>query len=334
MRDPIWSRLSPLTHWYVTLTRSSLTIAFPSPASEDAATLQGRLSTLSTLHAQATQDLALRDSELRAVQDRLSDLAQSSAASATALAKRAEEAERELRWAKEGRATAERREQLARDEADALRDTQVCCARRNLNQLTKQPVSSSETPSADQSAQVAQLQRLVKTYRAELDAMARDSRETEAALTAGAGLVKISELESAQERIAALEASISAFDSTISELTAANTTLDAEVNDLMRRVASGEYNPTAERCLELSDNPAARVHAVRRAELDGFKAENEALLRGKGESVPKESWERAVKEKEEVEAAYEKRLQRLREVSLRHLLALMGGVQEYVKRVP
>ena len=122
---------------------------------------------------------------------------------------------------------------------------------------------------------------------------------------------------------------IDSFDSTISALTSANTTLDAEVNDLMRRVASGEYNPAVERCIELRDNPASRVQAIRTRQLEDLKNENEALLerlksvdrQPTGEDdgmglVPRESWERLRLEKEEMEKAHAKRLLRLKEVSL------------------
>ena len=121
-------------------------------------------------------------------------------------------------------------------------------------------------------------------------------------------------------------AEISALQETISALTSANTTLDAEVNDLMRRVASGEYNPEKERCLELKANPAAKIHAVRNAQLEALKAENEALLdrlRAVGAQsgpsgdglIPAESLERLRKEKEDMEEAHAKRLMRLKEAS-------------------
>lgn len=122
------------------------------------------------------------------------------------------------------------------------------------------------------------------------------------------------------------------MESTISELTSANTTLDAEISDLMRRLASGEYNSNKERCLELKDNPASREYAIRSKTLEDLKAENGALLDrlrivdvgsareergsegGEGRLVPMESFERIIKEKEEMERAHAKRLLRLKEV--------------------
>lgn len=120
---------------------------------------------------------------------------------------------------------------------------------------------------------------------------------------------------------------IETLETNLSQLSAANTTLDAEVADLMRRVASGEYNPATERPLELRDNPASRAHAVRTQQLEELRAENAALLArlkdvdhgvpgSEGVSlVPRESYDRLLKEKEELVASHEKRLQRLKEVS-------------------
>jgi mitotic spindle assembly checkpoint protein MAD1 len=116
---------------------------------------------------------------------------------------------------------------------------------------------------------------------------------------------------------------------TVTDLTAANTSLDAEVTELMRRVWSGEFNPERERCLELKANPAAKIHAVRTEQLDNLKAENAALLdrladmdkepssSGSADArglVPRISYDRLQKEKTDLEAAHEKRLRRLKEI--------------------
>jgi len=119
---------------------------------------------------------------------------------------------------------------------------------------------------------------------------------------------------------------------TVTQLTAANTTLDAEVAELMRRVWSGEFNPERERCLELKANPAAKIHAVRTEQLENLKSENAALLdrlaevdkepSGSASSssaearglVPRISYDRLLKEKTDLEAAHEKRLRRLKEI--------------------
>jgi len=175
--------------------------------------------------------------------------------------------------------------------------------------------------SSDQSARVRQLEHLVKEYKTELESNARDSRDIEEKIAKGQGLVKQSVLDEAQSQIHSLQSKITSLESTLSEVQNANTTLDAEVNDLMRRVASGEYNPKSERVIEFQNNPAAKIMAVRNQVLEDLRKENEALLRnggggGGGEgSVPRESWERLSKEKEELEKGHAKRLMRLKEVS-------------------
>jgi hypothetical protein len=103
----------------------------------------------------------------------------------------------------------------------------------------------------------------------------------------------------------------------------------------MRRVASGEYNPEKERCIELSVNPASKIKAIRSEELAKLKRENEALLdrlsdagsasTGEKGGIPVESFERLRKEKEDLEKAHAKRLQRLKEVSWsRHRLTYIS----------
>ena len=196
--------------------------------------------------------------------------------------------------------------------------------------------------SSDQSARVRQLESLLQTYKSEVEGISRDSKDVEARLTQGAGLVKQTDLEESQAEVERLRDGKSVADelkrlilaletgslhSIISELTTANTTLDAEVNDLMRRVASGEYNPQNERCLELRNNPSAKIQGVRNLQLETLVKENEALLerlRTAGQTasdvanepsvVPRDSYERLKKEKEALEQNHAKRLMRLKEV--------------------
>lgn len=93
----------------------------------------------------------------------------------------------------------------------------------------------------------------------------------------------------------------------------------------MKRVASGEYNTGRERCLELRANPAARVHAVRTSQLEDLRRENSALLarlkevdttpsEGGAGLVPRASYDRLEKERDEQAAAHAKRLLRLKEI--------------------
>jgi mitotic spindle assembly checkpoint protein MAD1 len=189
--------------------------------------------------------------------------------------------------------------------------------------------------SSDQSARIRQLESLVTQYKSELDSQSRDSRDLEEKIARGQGLVKSSLLTESQNRIATLKAQIQGLEQTLQEVQVANTTLDAEVNDLMRRVASGEYNPKRERVLELQSNPAGKMMAIRNQVLEDLKRENEVLIErlratasgasgaeGAGEEgsglIPKESWDRLCKEKKDMEKAHEKRLMRLKEVSLVH----------------
>ena len=57
----------------------------------------------------------------------------------------------------------------------------------------------------DQSRRIRQLEGLLKTYKSELDAISRDSRDVEARLTQGAGLVKQTDLEEAQASVSQLQ---------------------------------------------------------------------------------------------------------------------------------
>lgn len=161
---------------------SSLTQTFPasSESTEDVATLQNRLSTLSNLHAETKAALSEKSKEVDELHRRLSKLASDSTSATLELTRRAEEAERELRWAKEGRRSAEVRESLARKELEASR-------------------------SGSGGGDTQQLERLVAQYKQELDSLARDSRDVETRLEHGAGLVKAAELQSAQDRASQLE---------------------------------------------------------------------------------------------------------------------------------
>lgn len=161
---------------------SSLTQTFPAGSTEDAATLQSRLSTLSTLHNETKAELAEKSQKVDELHRRLSKLAADSASSTLDLTRRAEEAEREMRWAKEGRRSAEVRESLTRKELEAFR-----------------------SESGGSGGDTQHLESLVAQYKKELEALARDSREVETRLEHGAGLVKAAELEAAQERTRQLE---------------------------------------------------------------------------------------------------------------------------------
>jgi multidrug resistance efflux pump len=143
---------------------------------------------MSALHAEATTELASKDAEIRGLQSRLSEQSASALALSRELSQRNNELEREVRWSKEGRASAERREKLLQKELDATREAG--------------PSMPGGASFGDQSARVKQLEGLV----AELEEIQRDSREVEDRLTKKAGLVPQSALDEAQGEISKLKA--------------------------------------------------------------------------------------------------------------------------------
>lgn len=108
--------------------------------------------------------------------------------------------------------------------------------------------------------------------------------------------------------------------------------LQASHDLLERRVAIGEYDPRSFRCLQLELNPSTMDLAIRTATLEALRAENAALidqLRREGGTdaaaaggvggdgggvVPRETYDRVMKERQEEKAQMEKRLMRLKEV--------------------
>lgn len=108
-------------------------------------------------------------------------------------------------------------------------------------------------------------------------------------------------------------------------------TLERDLADAELRLGSGEYNAKIWRCVEFAENPAARDHAIRKETLEKLRGENGALVErikelegrvGAGVTseghgmVPRETYERLKDEFEEKERGHEKRLMRLKEVSL------------------
>ncbi|ODN79409.1 hypothetical protein L202_03401 [Cryptococcus amylolentus CBS 6039] len=299
----------------------SLTQTFP--LADDTAQLtqlRTRISALSTLHTQATSELAQRECTIRDLRTRLADVAESSRATVSEISSRLRETERELRWAVEGRQSAERRETLIRQEVDTLR-----------------------LSGAGGGVDAAEMDRLLQTYRDMVETMQRDSRLVEEKVAQGQGLVQAHELANAQERISQLESDVVEFDKTIEELTTANARLDAEVSSLMCRVASGEFNPLTERCLELRNNPEAKIQFIRKQELTALRQENNELLERLAEldgilsqqgmsgdvkegMVPRSSYERLNKDQEDMGRAHEKRLTRLKEVFAAKTLEFLEAV--------
>lgn len=120
----------------------------------------------------------------------------------------------------------------------------------------------------------------------------------------------------------------SSLASDLADLKQHTTSLEAANDLLERRVAIGEYNPASFRCLQLNLNPSTMDLAVRTATLDALRRENAALIdqlrreggagAGEGEEgqgvVPRETYDRVMKERGEEKAQMDKRLLRLKEV--------------------
>lgn len=107
------------------------------------------------------------------------------------MSRRATEAERELRWAKEGRESAERREGLVRKELEAVR-----------RQLAATPGPSAGSGDPER---VKELESLLQSYKTTLEEIHRDSRDAEERIAKGMGLVKSQDLDKAQDKISQLE---------------------------------------------------------------------------------------------------------------------------------
>jgi len=113
-----------------------LTISVPLPAgnmSEDHTntssmeylSLQHRLSQLAAAHSLCGQTIAAKQSTILDYSNRLEHISRETAMTMDELQKRSETAERELRWANEGRQSAEKRLRLAREELEVLRSSTV-----------------------------------------------------------------------------------------------------------------------------------------------------------------------------------------------------------------
>jgi mitotic spindle assembly checkpoint protein MAD1 len=107
---------------------SSLTQAFAPPAdssdtttSADLISLQHRLSTLAAAHANCDSSITAHKNQIGKLLEQIQDLSDSSGGEIIRLERKLEEAEREWRWAKEGREKAESKLGLARQEIEGLR---------------------------------------------------------------------------------------------------------------------------------------------------------------------------------------------------------------------
>ncbi|KIJ53268.1 hypothetical protein M422DRAFT_242402 [Sphaerobolus stellatus SS14] len=148
------------------------------------------------------------------------------------------------------------------------------------------------------------------------------------------GFVK--KLEESQARVVQLESEISAAQVANDSAATKIDSLEQSLFELQGDVAAGQHVPPNTRVLCLRDNPMQQWADMRTEVLERLKKENEALLRrveeletsgarvdsesGAGEAaglVPRESWEKERKEKEDLEEVVkqkEKRLLRLQQI--------------------
>jgi len=97
-------------------------------STSDYLSLQHRLSQLSAAHSLCGQTIAAKQSTILDYSGRLEQISRETAMTLDELQKRAETAERESRWANEGRQSAEKRLRLAREELEMLRSNKVSSA--------------------------------------------------------------------------------------------------------------------------------------------------------------------------------------------------------------
>lgn len=284
---------------------SCFTQSFNGASTGEVAQLQARLAAMEKLHQELAADHAATNGELDEARRRAAQLSDDSTATIIELKERVRTLERVERNASEGQRYAEARVEGLKRELEAARS-----------------VPGGDGPWGNK---MRALEAAVAEYKGALDALQDEAAEVEARVARGAGLVKAAALEEAEARVSELEGEKAELEGTVEELTKANTALDADIAELMRRVASGEYNAERERVLELRDNPAARVNAVRRVQLDDLRTENAALLarlkeldttpsEGGSGLVPRASYARLEKERDAAAAAHEKRLLRLKEI--------------------
>ncbi|GMK59265.1 hypothetical protein CspeluHIS016_0702800 [Cutaneotrichosporon spelunceum] len=285
--------------------RDSLTHTFNGASSDEVAQLQARLAAMDRLHQELAAKHAATNDELDEARRRAAKLSDDSTATILEFKGRVRTLERAERKASEGQRFAQAIVEGQKRELEAAR--------------------SGPGGDGPWGNKMRALEAAVAEYKGALHALQDDTAEVEARVARGAGFVKVAALEKTEARVSELESEKAELNTTVAELTKANTALDADIAELMRRVASGEYNAERERVLELRDNPAARVHAVRRAQLDDLQTENTALLarlkeldtapsEGGAGLVPRASYDRLEKERDAAAAAHEKRLLRLKEI--------------------
>jgi mitotic spindle assembly checkpoint protein MAD1 len=278
-------------------------------STSDYLSLQHRLSQLSAAHSLCGQTIAAKQSTILDYSGRLEQISRETAMTLDELQKRAETAERENRWANEGRQSAEKRLRLAREELEMLRSSKVSSSswiERGVASAKTLPcampyvqssVSLQEGPG--DSVNIVELQRQVNIYRQAIDDFQSDNRETQAKAILDLDLVKRSDLTSALDRCKQLEqgrllrplslihrkltrhsnpypSEIEKFKQMIVEHEERYEDIRKAAEDMENRLGSGEYNAKVWRVVEFGGNPAAKDYAIRKETLEKLKQENEA----------------------------------------------------------
>lgn len=146
--------------------------------------LQNRLATMDKLHNELAAKHGATQMELDEARERAAQLSDDSMAAVLELKARVRSLERDERNASEGQRYAEARVAGLKRELEAAKS------------------SGSGEGSAEK---MRSLQAAVDEYKAQLDALQAEARGVEARIALGAGLVKATELEAAQARVAHLE---------------------------------------------------------------------------------------------------------------------------------
>lgn len=266
----------------------------------DALSLRHKYTTISAAHSSCASRLAQLSSTNVELGQRLKEVSRESLIRIGELENRLETCERDLRWERSTREAGERKLRLAREELELLRVR----------------ASRLQYKAEDQSLQTGNHAAEVDEYRRMIDDFQNGDGQLSPANTA-------------------TQAALDAANATLEAQAAQLANLERDLADAELRVGSGEYNTKIWRCVEFADSPAARDHAIRKETLEKLRGENGALVErikelegrvGGGSAghgmVPRETYDRLKDEFEEKERGHEKRLLRLKEVSIQQWVSI------------
>jgi hypothetical protein len=192
-----------LTRWFSNLLRSLA--SNPSSSNEASSQLQEQLQTALHLHQDSLSTLSLKESELASLRSRLETLSQGSKGAVGTLAQKLDEAERELRIAKEGRKNAEVKVELLKEEVAVGR------GKGSVGGGGFRGVGGVGN-SMGQEERLRQLEGLLEMYKGKLKEIGRESGMAEAKVAEGMGYVKKALLEEAEGKVGSLQQGTSPVD--------------------------------------------------------------------------------------------------------------------------